>query len=231
MHCAGVPVDTGSDLSVESGNLVGPFLSGITSLIAADPGAVWDPWANNGQGDVAQSAFPMSPRVVGLPVYDPDVFAQSLSTGNVTVRVVRIVGFFIAGLNGQVVQGYLTASSRVSPEPASAQLGNTATLAATLTGPAAPVSGVGIEFSLAGSVVGTAVTDTTGRAELGGVPLSGFGVGVRSDRPRRGRRGDDYGLEFVAQSVEDRRSDCLDGQRARRRTRRWCAGRPSRIRA
>jgi hypothetical protein len=171
LHCAAVPVVTGTALDAEPGNLLGPFFKSFQDLIAEDPDALWDPTANEGRGGVIQSAFIFSPRVIALPVFDPDVYALALLEGRFEIRVVRMVGFFVAGISDGVVQGYLTGWSTLTAEATTVSFGDPATLAASLQGPGAPVSGVAIEFALDGSPFGSAFTDIDGRAVLSGVEL------------------------------------------------------------
>lgn len=181
VQCAGVLVETGDTLPAEPGNLIGPFLAGFTNLIEQDPNAQWDPTANDNRGGVVGSAFAVSPRLIAFAVYDPDVYAQGLAVGRVNLTMVRIVGFFVAGLSNQVVQGYLTGWSSLSTEPVSIIFGESATLASTLDGPGAPLSGVPVDFAHGGISLGAALTGLDGRAQLSGVEFPGLDAGVYDD--------------------------------------------------
>lgn len=181
VQCSGELVQEGQNLDAEPGNLTGPLLSAVTQLIEADADAFWDPAANGGQGDVAGSQFTFSPRLILLPVFDPDYFALNATAGKFYLRVVRFVGFFIAGVNGTTVYGYLTGRSQLTAESVEIVAGQTGTLAATLDGPGAPVQGVLVDFSVDGNYVTTGVTDADGRAAVPGVDFPGFGNGTFPD--------------------------------------------------
>jgi hypothetical protein len=64
-------------LDVEPGNMVGPTKQGMQDLIDKDRGAVWDESLNDGRGGIKGGCMEagtcdLSPRVVAIPVYDPD---------------------------------------------------------------------------------------------------------------------------------------------------------------
>jgi len=176
-HCAGEFVETGYSLLPEPGNLIGPFLQGFSSLIARDPDAYWDPTAHDNRGDVVNSAYSISPRLIALPVYDPDLHAQEVVWGRVNITVVRIVGLFVSGLVDRTLQGYLTGWSTLSTDPVSGTFGEPVTLAASVDGPGAPVSGVSVDFSVAETYVGSAPL-LDGRVVLSGVQLPGLSAGT-----------------------------------------------------
>ena len=89
----------------ENGNMVGPTKQGMDLLIAEDPGAAWDggryadgtTWGCN---CVKGSAYPISPRVVIIPVYNPMVYASGQQSGkNAQLDIVNFIGFFIDAQN------------------------------------------------------------------------------------------------------------------------------------
>jgi hypothetical protein len=113
--CVGIPYKIGDELSVnnEPGEKVGPTVQAVEtdedSLVNSDPGAYWDPDANDGRGGVAGSAFPSSPRIVAVPLVNPDIIAEIQKGGRTTVPVANIAGFFVEGIapGGKGVLGRL----------------------------------------------------------------------------------------------------------------------------
>ena len=108
-------IGPGTVLEVEPGNMIGPTNQGIRDLIAQDPGARWDTSLNGGQGGIAGGCMAMgtggcalSPRLVAIPVFNPDAYDAGRASGRITINVVKILGFFIEGMQGQDVIGYLT---------------------------------------------------------------------------------------------------------------------------
>lgn len=91
-------VEIGDILQVEPGNMVGPTKAGVEALINLDPYAYW-----NGT-TVANSAYPgkSSPRVVTIPLYDPDLVPES---GRTSIEVKGLAAFFLLGLQGKDVIG------------------------------------------------------------------------------------------------------------------------------
>ena len=109
-NCNGAGVSIGSEMDSEPGNMIGPTKQGVQDLIALDPGAYWDPATQTVQGSCAQSASPCapkSPRIVAIPVYDTGVYYAGKINGLVTLRISNILGFFIDGMQGNDVRGYL----------------------------------------------------------------------------------------------------------------------------
>ncbi|MBL8137478.1 MAG: Tad domain-containing protein [Acidobacteria bacterium] len=120
-QCAPNVIRAGDVLTVEPGNMIGPTNQGVTDLINLDPTATWSPSANGGRGGISggcmsSQANPcaLSPRVVAVPVFDPDVWDRDPARGrNTTVTVTRIVGMFIERMRGNDVIG------RLMPYPSS----------------------------------------------------------------------------------------------------------------
>lgn len=104
--CLSTPVAIGQVLPIVNGNLNGPTVQGVLDLIGQDPNAFWDQTAGGGNGAVAGSdSATISPRVVPVIVYDPDLFQASLVAGTPQVTVVNILGMFIEGLESKAVIG------------------------------------------------------------------------------------------------------------------------------
>jgi hypothetical protein len=109
--CAEGTYAVGSTLSVETGNMVGPTKQGVDKLYDLDPTAEWDA-ANK---KVINSAFSVSPRIVALPIINTQMAYDEVHTedgksrgaGNMDVKVVGILGFFVEGMDGDDVVGYL----------------------------------------------------------------------------------------------------------------------------
>jgi len=98
-------VPIGFDMPPEPGNMVCPTKQGTNDLVAEDPGATWDTDCNCVKG----SAFPKSPRVVIIPLYDPVAFADGAAHGKpITLKVVNFIGFFIEGMKAGEVMGRIT---------------------------------------------------------------------------------------------------------------------------
>ena len=93
-------------LQVEPGNMVGPTQQGVNSLINQDPGAYWDPNYGVEGGVVNSTAGPdgssASPRVVIIPMYDPN---QAPDSGRNTITVTRLGAFFVTGFQGKNLYG------------------------------------------------------------------------------------------------------------------------------
>jgi len=124
-NCIGNPVSIGQYLPLESGVMSGPTVSGVTDLIAKDPGASWDVANKRIAGTCVPGCAPISPRVVPITVFDIDEFqwrreggdwtsawktypANPCPTGGKCVRVANILGFFVDHMSGGDVVGYLT---------------------------------------------------------------------------------------------------------------------------
>jgi hypothetical protein len=102
--CNSLPVSVDDWLQTEPGNMIGPTKHGVEALIAQDPGASWNPTTKKVEG----SCCALSPRVVPIALYNPDVYADGQQNGRTEIQVSNIVGFFVDSLNGNDVIGYLT---------------------------------------------------------------------------------------------------------------------------
>jgi Flp pilus assembly protein TadG len=103
-NCNQTIMPFGAMLTPEPGNMVGPTKQGMDDLIAKDPDAYWDTSAN----DVVSQKHP-SPRVVIIPLFDPDFYENGKQTGrNADLRAVNYLGFFIERMQGNEVVGRVT---------------------------------------------------------------------------------------------------------------------------
>lgn len=111
--CNGLPIEIGDTLTTEPGNMIGPTKQGVEDLIALDPDAEWDPVTKTVVNSCAQAATPCaarSPRIVAIPLFNPEVYEDGRQTGRVDLQIVKILGFFIADMQGNEVIGYLTSA-------------------------------------------------------------------------------------------------------------------------
>ena len=102
----------GGDLvAVEPATVTGITYQGVSELIAQDPAAYWDA----ARACVAGSAFAVSPRLVVLPAHDP---RRPLASGDLTVSVVKLVGFFLENVTASgELTGRLAVTRAASGEP------------------------------------------------------------------------------------------------------------------
>ena len=97
--CNPAIVHPGDNEPPETGNMVGPTKSGMDALVALDPGAYWDMSCSC----VMDSSYPAgrSPRIIVIPVYDPNVFAAGPSHGKgIQLQFTNFIGFFLEPLTG-----------------------------------------------------------------------------------------------------------------------------------
>ena len=92
--------------------MIGPTNHGIQDLIALDPSADWGQDENGDwgvQGGCMAAAQPcgLSPRVVAIPVFNPDTWDLGPSNGRSSVTVTRVIGMFIDRMQGNDAIGYL----------------------------------------------------------------------------------------------------------------------------
>jgi len=111
--CDPTVIGEGTVLQVEPGNMIGPTSQGIRALIALDSGATWNTALNGGQGGIAGGCMAagtcaLSPRLVAIPVFNPDTYDAGRASGRIDITVVKVLGFFIQGMQGNDVIGYLT---------------------------------------------------------------------------------------------------------------------------
>lgn len=112
--CDPTVIGPGTVLQVEPGNMIGPTKHGMQELIAQDPTAKWDPnLYGPGKGGItggcmASGACAISPRLVAIPVFDPDAYDKGRASGRIDIIVTKVLGFFIAEMQGNEVGGYIT---------------------------------------------------------------------------------------------------------------------------
>jgi hypothetical protein len=111
--CDPTVIGPGTVLDVEPGNMVGPTSQGVADLIAQDPSAAWSASANGGRGApvggcMAAGTCGISPRLVAISLFNPDAYDSGRASGRTTIVVTKILGFWIEGMQGNDVIGYLT---------------------------------------------------------------------------------------------------------------------------
>lgn len=106
-ECNPTVIGPGTVLETQPGAGVGPTRQGMQDLYDQDPEARWDPSMNGGRGGIrggcmADGTCAMSPRLVAIPVYDPDQFQYegSLPGSNRFISIVKIIGFFLEDVRG-----------------------------------------------------------------------------------------------------------------------------------
>ena len=112
--CDPTVVAPGDTLTVEPGNMIGPTRQGMNDLFNQDRSATWDPnLYGTGRGGVrggcmAAGTCYTSPRLVAIPVFDPEAWDAAGEMGRTSVSIVKVVGFFIDEMQGNDVAGWLT---------------------------------------------------------------------------------------------------------------------------
>ena len=103
-NCNTTMMGWGDLLLMEPGNMVGPTVDGVENLIAQDPDAYWDTTHNK-----PVSTKSPSPRVVAIPLYDPNYYETGKLNGRTAdLKVANYLGFFITGKSGNNVYGRIT---------------------------------------------------------------------------------------------------------------------------
>lgn len=93
-------MEMGDEIPVEPGNMTGPTVDGTSDLIAKDPTAYWDTATRR-----VVSSYHPSPRIIVIPVFDPQVYEESRQHGRQDITVANLVGFFVDDLDGNSVKG------------------------------------------------------------------------------------------------------------------------------
>ena len=112
--CDPTVIGAGTVLEVEPGNMIGPTKQGMQDLIALDPDAEWDPNLNGPNrggvtgGCMGAGSCAISPRLVAIPVFDPDAYNLAAAGGRTTINVVKVLGFFVDRMQGNDVAGWIT---------------------------------------------------------------------------------------------------------------------------
>jgi Flp pilus assembly protein TadG len=103
-NCNTTVMPFGFLMTQEPGNMVGPTKQGMDDLIAKDPTAYWDTATN----EVVSQMHP-SPRVVAIPLFDPEYFETGKKNGrNADLKAVNFLGFFVEEMLGNEVVGRVT---------------------------------------------------------------------------------------------------------------------------
>ena len=108
LQCNGLPVAVGDDLTLLAGNATGLTVQGLSELLARDPAATWDSATNAVRNTCAPACGPVSPRVIVLPLFDPDAYQRALARGDgSSLHVVKLVQVFIAAVSGTTISAHL----------------------------------------------------------------------------------------------------------------------------
>jgi Flp pilus assembly protein TadG len=89
------PFRIGDAVTLEPGDMVGPTRQGVNELIKADPTSQWNAAAGlpeSNQYHAGDGSWMNSPRVVRIPIYDPEI---ALKTGRSTMVIASFAGFWI----------------------------------------------------------------------------------------------------------------------------------------
>lgn len=110
-----VYVRVGDILYTETGNMIGPTLSGITQLVAQDPTARMVR-TSTGRWAVISDQYPMneSPRIIAIPMYSVH---YPPGNGRDEFRVDSIGSFFVAYGSGQSIFGQFVQSRLKNAQP------------------------------------------------------------------------------------------------------------------
>jgi hypothetical protein len=108
-ECEPYMVSVGDQVQIEPGNMVGPTAQGMAALIDQDPAAEWDPVT----GDVINSAYAVSPRVVKAICFDPTMGVQTDVNGRDYLTIVKILVLFLEEhvSGGEVVGRFIQRST------------------------------------------------------------------------------------------------------------------------
>jgi Flp pilus assembly protein TadG len=115
--CNGVPIRFGENLSRLSGSYIAQLTASASALRAQDPTATWNPFSQRIENSCAQGnppCAPFSPRIITLPLFDPQRYEDSRwGGGTLELRVVNFIGFFIETVQSDRVIGRITLHSGV----------------------------------------------------------------------------------------------------------------------
>jgi hypothetical protein len=99
------PVKIGDSIPLEPGNMVGPTRHGTQVLIDADSNSSWNAEKNLPESNeyrinpqVGEKPWMDSPRVIRIPVYDPEI---ALAQGRSEMVIAGFAGFWIEGIGAQ----------------------------------------------------------------------------------------------------------------------------------
>lgn len=104
--CGATPVAIGDLVQPISGALHGPTVQGVADLIQLDPAAFWDETAKV----ILGSGHAVSPRIVPLIFFNPDLYQASVANGLTPhIQVDNLFGVFIEGVQNRSVIGRIVA--------------------------------------------------------------------------------------------------------------------------
>jgi hypothetical protein len=92
------PVSVGDSIALETGNMVGPTVQGASTLLDADPASQWNAAVALPESDrfhTDDGSWMNSPRVIRIPVYDPEA---ALANGKTSMVVAGFAGFWIESI-------------------------------------------------------------------------------------------------------------------------------------
>jgi hypothetical protein len=104
------PVTVGDAVSLEPGNMVGPTRQGTDALIDADSNSQWNDAAGLPESNLyhaVDGSWMNSPRVIRIPIYDPEV---ALNNGRTDMVIAGFGGFWIESIEnhqGTVIGRYI----------------------------------------------------------------------------------------------------------------------------
>ena len=91
-NCSLAEISLNDLIPAAPGNKTGPTKQGVQDLINLDPGAYW----NTATNSVANSTYPVSPRVMMTALFDPAHYDQERqSGGNTEFLVSNFIGLFV----------------------------------------------------------------------------------------------------------------------------------------
>jgi hypothetical protein len=102
--CNATIMHFGDVMAVKPGNLVETTTQGVDALLASDPDAYWDEPTHS-----VHSSLSPSPRVLPIPLYDPEYYAASRKHGrSPDLKVANWIGFFLVERQGDKILGRIT---------------------------------------------------------------------------------------------------------------------------
>lgn len=118
--CEGEFLEPPTVIQNEPGDMIGPTRQGVDALYAMDPDAQWDQSLNDGRGGISGGCMDpghedhpcdtingWSPRLVPIPVFNPDTYDKGRGSGRIDIEITKLVGFFVLPMNGNDVEGHL----------------------------------------------------------------------------------------------------------------------------
>ena len=110
-NCNPNTYQNGDDLTVEPGNMIGPTRQGVNDLLAKDPDSYWDAASKSVQCPPGGNCT--GERLVSIPVYDPYWYETNRHSGRVEIKISKVMGFFVVGMDGNDVLGYFVGAPAI----------------------------------------------------------------------------------------------------------------------